>query len=500
MIDYIRKNFFIIIGGVVVFFLLINFLVLNTYYSVNLKTKPSGNTTLKVGYLDDNLNVKQSTSIFGIYMVPRGANVIVTQMNNQEAHSLVQGKLLIGINTITVDVRAQRELSKVGRGGLGCNSIDDTFKVFTYSCYGASNTVFTFANKKNAQFENQPLSTELSNDRLVTKPYKGGLLSLVPREGNYYLEYTDIANDTLSQQALPYISSDSLNLYTNTSNDSFVVVNNTAHEVLSYESISSQAKKLAFSKDLRYTTCHVMKFSFSCIAAPPVIEHSDDDDGDSHSADSALIKDARLIAYNTMTKRQSSQKLNESIDTVCQTNKGVYFVGSNNTLLFMPRDKDKTYTIAKNITAFDCTNSAAFYTDGKSLYRSDDGNSSLLLRESHLDIASLYVKSNKILIDTTVNGESQPVVHTYEVTESPLQAKRLESILPYPEGGEIPILEMDYDNDNFYIKPQLSVISDKETGQSIIDEEDLVQVKKQIENKLNEDGVLSARKIVYYFN
>lgn len=112
----------------------------------------------------------------------------------------------------------------------------------------------------------------------------------------------------------------------------------------------------------------------------------------------------------------------------------------------------------------------------------------------------MYVKSNKILIDTTVNSESQPIVHTYEVTESPLQAKRLESILPYPEGGEVPILEMDYDNDNFYIKPQLSVISDKETGQTIIDEEDLAQVKKQIENKLNEDGVLGARKIVYYFN
>lgn len=499
MINYIRRNFFVIIGVIVVLILIVNFLILNTYYSVSLVTKSPQNNTLKVGYLDQNSNLKQSTPIFGLYMIPRDADVIVAQTGNQESHILMQNKVLLGVNSVTVDIKAQRELSKIGRGGLGCNSIDDHLKLFTYSCFGASDTIFTYADKKDNQFENQPLTTELPTNRITTKPYKGGLLSIIPQDGVYYLQYTDIAGDSYNQQTLPYISSDLVSLYTNTSNDSFIIVNNTAHEVLFYDSVSSQSKKLAFSKDLEYTTCFVVKFSFSCIAAVPVKEHSDDD-GDSHSADNTSVKDARLIAYNTLTKRQSSQKINESPDVICETSKGVYFINSGNKLLFMPRGKDKVFLLAKDISSLDCTNSAAYYTDGKSLYRSTNGNSSLLLNEPHLDIASLYVNGKKVVIDTTVSDESQPILHTYEVTDIPVQTKRLESILPYPEGGKVPILEMDYDNENFYIKPQLSIISDKETGQTIIDEEDLAAVKKQIENKLNEDGVLGARKIIYYFN
>lgn len=498
MIDYIRKNIFIITGSVIILLLILNFLVLNVYYSVNIKTEQPSNNALKISYLDSDSNIKPSTPIFGVYMIPRSADIVVARVDNQESHTLVRNKAVLGVNSITINLRAQRELSKIGRGGLGCNSMDTQFKIFTYSCYGASDTIFTYADKKNNQFDNTPLSTELPVDRIVTKPYKDGLLSIGTQGSKYYLEYTSVINDSFNQQELPYISSDSVGLYTSSSDDSFIVVNNNSHEILSYSSISLPSSKLAFSKDLQYTTCSVLKFSFSCVATTPISEGGD---GDSHAAeDGTAIKNSRLITYNTMTKRQSTQRLDKSVDTVCETSKGFYLLGSDNRLSFMPRGKEGDYTVAKNISVFSCTYDTVYYMNGKSIYVSSNGDSSLLFTESRLDIVGLYTNGKKVIIDVTINDEDEPTIHTYEITDTPSTSKRLESILPYPEGGIIPILEMDYDNENFYIKPQLSVISDKQTGETIVDEDNLAEVKKQIENKLKEDDIFNARKIIYYLN
>lgn len=103
-------------------------------------------------------------------------------------------------------------------------------------------------------------------------------------------------------------------------------------------------------------------------------------------------------------------------------------------------------------------------------------------------------------IDGTEDQPAQNTLHTYAINDDqPLEdtTKRLEHILPYNTTG-LPILENDYDSQFIYIRPQVSVTSDHNTGKMIVDQDSLKAAKEKIEQQLRKDNILERLKIVYY--
>lgn len=490
----LRKKILIALAGLVATFIVLYFFVLNTYISIELSSS-SPNDDTSVGYVNSDGVVKQGASLFGIHMVPRSSGSIIVQGSDRETRVALGTTPIIGFKTITVDLAVQKTLSKVGKDGQSCNGMTSLRVIFNYSCTEGSNDVFTFANKKIGQFENPVLPTTLNPDRDATEPYGDGVLSLMSLNDRAVLEYTNIQTSDIKQRQLPYDDVDSVKLFTHSSTDSIVIVNNSAHELLFYSSLDAEPTKYSVSDFILYGTCGVAESRFTCATTEP----AKSDDKDSHGAENEETADhSRIVSFDTATKKQDSIKINGTIEKICLTDDGTYYRGTDDVLRFIRRSESSSSAIHSSIVSMHCTNDTVVYNDSSSLYRLASGTSQLLLRQDRLVLSKTYANSKSTLINTFVRSDESATLHTFDVTDEPLKTDRVETILPYEIPGDLPIFEMDYDDDTIYIKPFTSISTNKSLGTTTVDQEALNTTKQIIEDKLRKDGILDRFKLTYY--
>ena len=488
----IRKRILIGISVIAGMLLIVYFFILNSY--VSLEKIGSEANNVDVSYVTVDGTDKPAFNLLGIFMVPRSSSTIVVSGDTTETRAYVPSKAIIGITNVRVEISPQKKVSKIGMEGLSCNGVTATNAMFTYDCFGASDTVFRYANKKTGQFENQPIASALNTSRSATKSYNDGILSLVPLSSSMVLEYTDIEKNESSQFSLPYGPSDFVDIATG-AGDSFIVMNNTKHEMLFYPSLDSDRKKIALDKDRIYTTCGVHDEIITCGTVEATEEEKEDTD--SHSAeDEESIKTAQVVWFNASDDKKRIYDLDDTVERICPTKSGVYILENRDVLRFAPEGKDP-FAIAGGVSSLSCGLDSASYTKGSSVYTSDVVASRLTFTGSRFTISSVQELSGKVIFSVFIRSDPLQTIHTYVVSEEALIGSRTENTLPYTT-TDLPVFTMDYDDDTIYIQPEVSVTSDKALGITTIDQELLTQTKRTIEDKLRQDGLLDAFTLRYY--
>ena len=475
--------------------LLLNYLFIqNAYYTIDLDSQSSGVT---VGYINADGNQSEPRSIFGIYMVPRSADVIVAKGDNQETRELISDKPLIGIGNIRLALHPQKSVTKIGQGGLGCNGIMDTDRYFTYSCFDATNDLFAYADKSSGQYDNQPIEQSSADTRLSTTPYRSGLLSIVVSSGAPSVQYLDVRTGKV--RILPLKGGiESVNLFTG-SDGSFVVVNNPSHQLTFYSDIDDAPRVFDISKDVVYSYCDVTKKTLLCAATPAEVLAANEE-GAHDAANLKLVKDSRILRYDMESNQRSDLPTERLVDRVCLANDGIYSLEDDGKLYYYFASSGYQSLIAAEVKSVSCATDSMVYTDGSSIFVTKEGSARLLFHEGHFSISTIQQLSGRTIFTTYIKDEPSSPLHTYKIADDNAVLPRIESILPYGLDDKLPILEMDYDDKNIYIKPEVSVTSDRAANRTIIDQEMLAKTKRSIEARLNADGLLDARSLVYYYN
>jgi hypothetical protein len=157
------------------------------------------------------------------------------------------------------------------------------------------------------------------------------------------------------------------------------------------------------------------------------------------------------------------------------------------------------------VRSLNCSGSTVAYSKQHDIFEVKGFSSYLLFSLDRFSMSNVTTQGDgTILFDAYIASSDTQVsdnkLHTYAVnSDKPIKdvSTRLENILPYSTVG-LPLYNIDYDSQAIYISPQLSVISDHQTGQTIIDEDALNKTKATIEDKLKKDGILNRLKLVYY--
>ncbi len=492
--DSLRKKILTTVGGVIGIFIIVYFFVLNTYVSIELSSS-SPNDDTSVSYVSGNGVVKKSLSLFGFYMIPRSSGSVVVQGSDRETRVVVSDTPIIGFKTLAVDLAVQKKLSKIGKDGQSCSSMTNSKVIFNYSCTEGSDDIFTFANKNLGQFENPLLPASLNPERSTTESYLDGVLSLISLNSKAGLEYTNVQTGDIKQRQLPYDDVDSVKIFTNSSVDAIVIVNNSKHELLFYTSLDAEPTKYSVSDSLLYGSCGVVDDRFACATTEP----AESDDKDSHTAENEETADhSRIVYFDTATKKQDSIKIDGTIEKICVTKNGTYYRGTDDVLRYIRLGESSSKAINASVISMSCTNDMIIYNDDSALYRLTKETSQLILRQDRLALSNTYANTDAILINTFIRSDDSATLHTFSVTNEPLETDRIETILPYEIPGDLPIFEMDYDDETIYIKPFTSISTNKSLGTTTVDQEALTETKRIIEERLREDGLLERFKLTYY--
>ena len=158
-----------------------------------------------------------------------------------------------------------------------------------------------------------------------------------------------------------------------------------------------------------------------------------------------------------------------------------------------------------NVRSLNCDGDAIAYIKSTEVLEVEGLSSYLLFNMDRFSISNVTTQQDgSILFNTYITSSPDKVsnqkLHSYAINKEKSiidTSKRLEHLLPYNIVG-MPIFDMDYDSNAIYINPRVSVISDHQTGQTIVNQEALINTKKIIEDKLRQDGLLDQLDVVYY--
>lgn len=488
----------LVLGLVLLFaiFIFVYLVVLHTYATLSL-TPNSPESGLDVGHIAKDGEIKDARGLFGVYMIPRSSDSLVATSSGRETRVVLTDRPIVGVQDISVDLAPQKQLSKVGKDGQSCVGSTGQGRIFTYSCTEGNDKIFAFADKKAGQYENSVLSTTLNANRSDTLQYGDGILSLIELGGKWAVEYVNVATSDIRQRQFNYDTNDSVKIYANASTDAVLVVNSTSGDILHYSSLDTEPKKYTVPESVSYSTCGVFDSRFACAAS----ELAESEAQDSHSEEhSDTVEHARIIMFDIETKKQTDVEIKSSVNTICLNEDGLYFKDADQVMKTIPISENQFFTVSGSVVSMSCSKNSLVYGSGSSFYQLTNGVSQALFAVDRFNISSTHTKGDITAFTTFIDGDEQATLHTYLVSDKLLTERRSEVVLPYEIPGDLPIFEMDYDDDTIYIKPHASITSDKTLGVTSVDVEALNSTKQTIEDRLRGDGLLERYKLVYYFN
>lgn len=491
-----KKALGIIFFGISLLLLVNHFIIQHVYYVIDIDADSSSDISLR--YISDDGSLPEPTSLFGLYMIPREVDTIVAIDSARETRHLIESKPLVGVGNVQISLSSQRAISKIGKNGLGCNGVSSENQFFTYSCFDATDDVYKYANKPAGEFENRLIQRAAADSRLSTKPYEHGLLSVAIQSGAPTLQYTDMKDGGVKTLKLEG-GIESIYLFTNSSDGSFVVVNNPSHQVTYFSDIDSAPRVFNISKEIVYSSCDVSKKYLLCSASPAEVL-AVNEEGSHDAANLELVEDAKILYYDMNSGERTDYDTQRLVDRVCLTGDGFYSLEDDEKLFYYPENSKRQSLIATGVKSVSCDNSMLLYTNGTSIFKTHRGTARLAFHEERFSISTIQQVSNKIVFTAYLDDEPGSPLHTYKLSSDDASLPRIESSLPYSVTSDLPILEMDYDDTNIYIKPQVSITSDRVANKTIIDQTALVETKQIIERRLRSDNLLDSRSLVYYLN
>jgi hypothetical protein len=256
-------------------------------------------------------------------------------------------------------------------------------------------------------------------------------------------------------------------------------------------------KELSGTEDkVTLTGCSISNNQYACYLTINIDDGSDKQHESSPTEGIlAIYKNSEINAY----------RIPYTFDDLCIDSNVI--VGKNNDSLYsldMSNPNDVSL-IDNRVRSVSCNGTTTAYTKDSGVFQIEGLSSYLLFNIDRFSMSSISIQEDDSIIfnayiKSTDTQPSDNKFHTFEINKNkPIKdvSVRIENILPY-NVINLPIYDIDYDDEAIYINPQVSVISDHQTGQTIVDEDSLRNTKLSIENKLRSDGILDKLKLVYY--
>lgn len=448
------------------------------------------------------------TTIFGVSLIPKNINSIDVLSGSMLTRHTLFNKPWFGIKNESINLQDQNEVEKIGMNGIGCDiRLNTESKSYSYNCFNHQAPVFKFADKKNLELTNSVAYGGYLYT-LVRAPYLNGFLTI---------DLVSDINKTVAIRSLSptgeVLQSRELNAYhqyrifSNFSSKMFMIYDTNDRKMLIFKNgldgeymEKSIDELVGTDANIAISSCSIFNDQFACFATLPSLDHEDEADDTNHED-----APSEGILFTQSNSSSSYYKIPYAFTTIClddnvvtaQQGKNIYNLNITN-----PREVS---LLDSGVRSLNCSGSTIAYSKEHDIFKVKDISSYLLFSLGRFSMSNITTQGDgTVLFDAYIaSSDSQTsdnVLHTYAINSNKSIkdiSTRLENILPYSTVN-LPVYDMDYDNEAIYINPQMSVISDRQTGQTIVNQDSLNKTKTTIEDKLRSDGLLNRLKIVYY--
>lgn len=503
----------ITIRKIIVTFLILTFsfsglYVWMTYSLYKFSVAGSGEYQL---FKNTNSEKTEITTIFGISFIPKNTNSIdISNDSKLTRHTLLK-KPWFGIKNEDINLQDQNEVDKIGVGGVGCDiRLNTEAESYSYNCFNHKAPVLKFADKINLERTNS-IAYSGYLYTLVRAPYLDGLLTIdLESDINQTVTIRNLSPTGEILQSKELDAYHQYRIFSNSSNKMFMIYDTNEKKMLIFKNgLDGEYEEKPISEligtdtGFAISSCSVSNDRFACFATLSSSSHQDGED----EVDNTNHEDAPSegILFTQSTSSSSYRKLPYAFTTIClddntitaQQGKNIYNLDITN-----PREVS---LLDSGVRSLNCSGSTVAYSKQHDIFEVKGFSSYLLFSLDRFSMSNVTTQGDgTILFDTYIASSDTQVsdnkLHTYAInSDQPIKdvSTRLENILPYSTVN-LPLYDIDYDSQSIYVSPQLSVISDHQTGQTIVDEDALNKTKAIIEDKLKKDGILDRLKLVYY--
>lgn len=527
------KFWAIVGGGALALIIIVSLMIKYTTYTLTV----TGESSYRVQHAAKNNPTKKfdTLQLFGFYFVPRSSAYLSVNTDAAETRIAIGTPPAFGAVHKDIALAPQRTVSKLGRESLGC-TLSNSTGTYTHRCFEPDNIVL-LSDLDSGRWENIPY-TNAPADSLVSVPYKNGLLSLVKpiaidpssrvgivgddEAAAFDITSTELLavytapglfEDTFIPTGIVYKEDNKYALAADTSGgDGFAVHNLTDGKLRYFESPTASAKELsrtaAYAVNSDSASCSLNGSLLVCYYGTVSTAADEEDEVETRRNANKARGGAigSIETYNLKEGKSSVSYVRSSgIDSICLSKEQGMIGLSGANALRITTEADKNVAVAilgddvKHISCGD----RALYGTAKAVYVVDGSKAALAFRTNHLDISTITAFGQNLIFNAFVATDkdqvSSTIAHTYRINlDTALSGKRLEDVLPYSTVGNLPIFDMDYNDNIIYIKPSVNVTSDRATGTTTVDEASLAEAEAAINAQLESDGVLSVGVPVVY--
>lgn len=458
---------------------------------------------------DVNYKKTEVTTFFGISIIPKDTNFIEVSSSSMLTRHSLTDKPWFGIKEEDIALQSQYEVDKLGMEGIGCDlRLSSDSKPYSYSCSNPQSPILEFANKKELERSNT-VSYDKYLYALARGIYPDGMLYInLSGDEQATISHINPDGEIIKEKELDKYHR--FRLFSNSISKMFMIYDTQDKNMLIYKDgldgdfeERSMSELSGSDEDLILSDCSISNGQYACFFTTPHSNHDHSKETIPNQSHYDAPKDGVLVIQNDTN--HVVQDVHKAFSKICLRD-GIITAQNEDYLYNLDVNKPQEVGLLDyDVRSLNCDGDAIAYTKSNEVLQVEGLSSYLLFNIDRFSISNINTQQDgSILFNTyiasTEDSASNQKLHSYAINKEKIiidTSKRLEHLLPYNIVG-MPIFDMDYNNDAIYINPRISVISDHQTGQTIVDQDELGNTKKIIEDKLRQDGLLDRLDIVYY--
>jgi|GEM_PF-6837427 len=467
-------------------------------------TSPNANESINVEIIDTKsgqivgLDTVSASKTSEFRVRPGYYDVQASQGTVRASSTSIRMKLFTPGN-VEIPLSNEKIISKIGMESLGCD-IYLELTLYSYSCTQPSYIVRHDTSA--TEFLERAVLFNDNQQLLGNALSKNGFISNVSDVDDKSFKLLNLKNNTAAAINFPNDRDASFySVITSKESDKFALVNISAKEAIIYQNqddknpdildlpLVNKPGDVSFSFYLSEQSFYVIEgikdvvddFKKNKKGERNVITEINLESRESREInlpDDFQINDATLFD-NIKLAALNSTELN------------IFDIDSNNERIFHQFNVS-SYVVADNTVYYIRDNEIFAYDSSTNI-------STKVFQSERLRLSRIFVSGGSLTFNAYVEGDKSNTLHSYVLTNEPLNGSRLEEKLPYISSSGLPIIKMDYGND--YIKVQLeltSFSSDTTTGEILFDTAEFEAKKSLFLKRIKEDNIPIPENRIFF--
>ena len=430
-----------------------------------------------------------------LYFIPRSAKSIQAAAGSYATLQGIDKLPYFGITNFSIALYKDRDPDKVVSDAPGCLSYRSvTAQITSYDCSSPS-FLLTF---DPTSWQNREIAG-IAGNTFAIAPYQGGVIGIeLGQETDSPVFITDAAGNSSYIKKPAALTSDELDsasvITSHTSNDSHFIIKTRSGALYYGDKDGTYIKYDApaqYNKDFDTMLCSLGEKRIYCYYGPSS-DSGDSEDATKHRKENSV---GYLETIDMSAKERKSAPLDgEGIDAIAVTRNG-HIYGRTQDKLYSLQESGKAprrVMLATDVTSL-VADQSLYFAKGSSLYKTDGLQSHRVFFSENIRLSSVFVIDNTILFNAyfaqTPAGSEEAVLHTFQLTDKihSNNSKRLVDIAPLSLGTSV--IGSDYYKNTIRLQIYASIISDRETGTTTVDDAEYAANKTAALQKLQALGI-----------